>query len=67
MGEREDAEDALTEAIAGLDPLRQAFGYAIASLVEHLPAGPLRDVAVAECLDAHQRATTVLRSIRRLH
>jgi hypothetical protein len=66
MTKHDDAADFVPEAFEP-DPLRSAFGYAMAALIEHLPEGPMRDFAVAETMEAHTRATAALRGIRRLH
>jgi hypothetical protein len=48
------------ETKARPDPLRAAFGAAIEALMENLPEGEQRKVAVIEMMEAHHRAAAAL-------
>jgi hypothetical protein len=52
---------------AHCDVLRHAFASALGALIEALPPGVERDIAVAETIEAHMRAVATLAHRRRLH
>ena len=55
MTEHEDSADGELVATVTVDPLRAAFASAMGALIQALPAGYVRDVALAEIIAAHER------------
>jgi hypothetical protein len=56
---RDDAADGELVRVVSADPqhsLRIAFGAAMAALMERIPAGYARDIALTEIIAAHERA-----------
>jgi hypothetical protein len=68
MVDERPGDDAVGELVATApDLLRHAFAQAVATLIDHLPEGAARNVAVSECIAAHHRCVERLARMRRLH
>ena len=60
MKERNDAADGELVATVPADPLRVAFARALGTIMETLPPGRARDIAVEQVIGAHQRTEELL-------
>ena len=57
--EHDNADGELVDVVVA-DPLRSAFAAAMGVLMERLPAGFVRDVALTEIIAAHERTEHAL-------
>jgi hypothetical protein len=57
---QEDDIDDSELASQPADPIRAAFGSAAAAIIDALPAGWMREVAVKEIMSAYERAKVAL-------
>jgi hypothetical protein len=70
MAERERPDDDDTPVLVGIarpDALRAAFASALGVLMEAIPPGVEREIAVTEMMEAHDRTVATLAHRRRLH
>jgi hypothetical protein len=67
MTSEHDKADGELVATVITDPLRSAFASAMSALIQALPAGYARDVALAEIIAAHERTEHALARRRTLN
>jgi len=60
MKERNDTADGELVASVTVDPLRAAFGAALAAIVEAMPPSRARDTALEQVIAAHVRTEEIL-------
>jgi hypothetical protein len=60
MTEQDNTVDGELVATVQVDPLRSAFASAMGALMERLPAGYARDVALTEIIAAHERTESAI-------
>jgi len=63
----QDNTPELVDTVTVIDPLRRAFASAIGAVVEALPPGRARDLAVEQVIAAHVRTEQLLARRRILH
>jgi hypothetical protein len=58
-------DDAANGELEAIDPIRVAFAQAIGAIMNALPEGNARRVALEEIMSAHERTSAVLATYRR--
>ena len=66
MTEQDNTPEVTTVTTVG-DPLRSAFAQAMGVLIEALPPGRMRDLAIEQLIGAHQRTEELLTRYRVLN